>query len=322
MPSVVAAPDAESVQLAAVPTKRFASHRDKVRALAWSVDGRRLASGGSDKAIRIWQPEKDSRGTASSLEMKGHASEVSAVRWDPTHPEHLVSCSAATGTAKDPGVYFWDIRQPKPTDIVQSHGENLNITWSPDGKTVVVGDKHDRVTWIDVATKKVIKEVKSSLETNEFLFSHNGSLMFTTQDGQVDISAYPSGETIHRVKTSPVATMSLDLDPKGRYLAAGSNDATVTLWETTEWTCVRSLGYHDDPIRTLRFSHDGRYIASTAGEREVHISAIPSGKKMHTIATFGLCDAIAWHPTKHLLAYAADEMENGRSSGSFRIWGM
>ena len=30
-----------------------------------------------------------------------------------------------------------------------------------------------------------------------------------------------------------------------RYLAAGSNDATVTLWETTEWTCVRSLGYHE-----------------------------------------------------------------------------
>lgn len=36
----------------------------------------------------------------TSTEMKGHTAEVSGVRWDPTHPEHLASCSAATGAGK------------------------------------------------------------------------------------------------------------------------------------------------------------------------------------------------------------------------------
>jgi len=39
--------------------------------------------------------------------------------------------------------------------------------------------------------------------------------------------------------------MLVDLDSRGRYLIAGSNDTTVTLWETEEWTCVSSLGSHE-----------------------------------------------------------------------------
>lgn len=84
--------------------------------------------------------------------------------------------------------------------------------------------------------------------------------------------------------------MLVDLDSRGRYLIAGSNDTTVTLWETEEWTCVSSLGSHEyvsprdyvrlladqadetfrvsfvsDPIRACKFSHDGAYVASTSG---------------------------------------------------------
>lgn len=154
-------------------------------------------------------------------------------------------------------------------------------------------------------------------QANEFLFSHNGALMYTTLNGSIDISGvFPSREAVHTVTTSPVSTTALDLDPRGRcalkhafiflftglnsllyrYLAAGSNDATVTLWETTDWTCVRSLGWHEyvkhsifflsfygsscsrapsDPIRSVRFSHDGRYIASGSGERDIHVVRPP-----------------------------------------------
>lgn len=73
-----------------IPSRRFQGHRERVRALAWNADGRRLASGSLDHSVRIWVPEKD---TKTSTEMRGHSGEASIVRWDPTHPEHLASCS-------------------------------------------------------------------------------------------------------------------------------------------------------------------------------------------------------------------------------------
>jgi len=36
----------------------------------------------------------------TSSQMMGHSAEVSSIRWDPTHSEHLASCSAATGSSK------------------------------------------------------------------------------------------------------------------------------------------------------------------------------------------------------------------------------
>lgn len=43
---------------------------------------------------------------------------------------------------------------------------------------------------------------------------------------------------------------------------------------------------------------------------------------MHTVPTNGPCDVIAWHPSKMILAYAAEELEGGRASGAFRLYGM
>jgi THO complex subunit 3 len=97
--------------------------------------------------------------------MKGHTGDVSYIKWDPTHPERLVSCSATAGSAGvDRGLYFWDIRQGKPTSVIQTHGENINLAWSPDGKTVVVGTRNDVVSFIDVEAGKVIREDKNKQE--------------------------------------------------------------------------------------------------------------------------------------------------------------
>lgn len=46
---------------------------------------------------------------------------------------------------------LWDIRSPKSAVAkIDTEGENINITWSPDGKTLAVGNKEDVVTFIDV----------------------------------------------------------------------------------------------------------------------------------------------------------------------------
>lgn len=140
------------------------------------------------------------------------------------------------------------------------------MTWSPSGSTLVVSNRSDLVTHIDCRTHRVTHTARSQHECNEAAFSHDGSLLMTALDGTVSVTKWPGGEEVRRVGVSPVATIALDLDPRGRYLAAGSNDATVSLWELEEFTCVRSVGHHEDPLRTCRFSSDGQYLATSVGD--------------------------------------------------------
>lgn len=78
------------------------------------------------------------------------------------------------------------------------------------------------------------------------MFSASGSLVYTCLDSSVAITPFPAGEhPIHSLHVSSVSCCTLDLDPKGRYIAVGSNDAVVTLFETTDWTLVQSLGHFE-----------------------------------------------------------------------------
>ncbi|KAK4057158.1 hypothetical protein OIO90_001653 [Microbotryomycetes sp. JL221] len=186
-------------------------HRSQVRCVAWNCDGRRLASGAQDGSLRVWQPDKDSR---SSVEYRGHTGDVSLVRWNPVHPERFASCSA---TASDKSLHFWDMRQGnRPTHTVQTDGENIQMTWSPDGKFVVVSSRRDIMSWIDVETQQVIKKWDVGKETNESIFSHDGRILFMAVDGYAVLTKFPQNEDLHKVQVSPAAVTVLDLDPRGR----------------------------------------------------------------------------------------------------------
>ncbi len=72
--------------------------------------------------------------------------------WHPSHPDLLATASG------DKSVRIWDGRQSKCAANIHTKGENINIDWAPDGKTIAVGNKEDLVTFIDAKTHKVSKE--------------------------------------------------------------------------------------------------------------------------------------------------------------------
>lgn len=67
-------------------------------------------------------------------------------------------------------------------------GENINIRWSPDGKTIAVGNKEDLVTFIDVRTCQKMTEKQFPYEVNEISWNNNGDLFFITNgNGQIPV---------------------------------------------------------------------------------------------------------------------------------------
>lgn len=68
-------------------------------------------------------------------------------------------------------------------------GENINIRWSPDGKTIAVGNKEDLVTFIDTHTGLKFIEKQFPYEVNEISWNNNGNLFFIT-NGQGSIPVF------------------------------------------------------------------------------------------------------------------------------------
>ena len=59
-------------------------------------------------------------------------------------------------------------------------GENINISWSPDGTTIAVGNKEDLVTFIDTRNFKIRTEMQYKFEVNEIAWNKANDLFFMT----------------------------------------------------------------------------------------------------------------------------------------------
>ena len=71
-------------------------------------------------------------------------------------------------------------------------GENINITWSPNGQTIAVGNKEDLVSFIDVRAQKICNEIQFKFEVNELTWNNDNDLFYLTnaQGGQGYVHIY------------------------------------------------------------------------------------------------------------------------------------
>lgn len=77
---------------------------------------------------------------------------------------------------------------------------------------------------------------------------------------------WPSLEHVYTVEAHSSGAFCLELDPRGSTLAVGGSDAVVSIWDTKEWICQRTLRNMESPIRNLSYSFDGAYICAGSDE--------------------------------------------------------
>lgn len=94
--------------------------------------------------------------------------------WHQTNADLL---STASG---DKSVRLWDTRVQKCIATINTKGENINITWSPNGNAIAVGNKEDLVTFIDARTHKIEAEEQFHFEVNEISWNNTSDLFFLT----------------------------------------------------------------------------------------------------------------------------------------------
>ena len=125
--------------------------------------------------------------------------------------------------------------------------------------------------------------LRQNIQTNQLLFPHAPTdaapnlLLLTTGDGSIKIAAWPptasSGsssspalQTLHSLHAHTSACLSLALSPTGRYLAVGGSDALISLWDTQEWVCRKTLSGMQGGVLMVGFSWDGSFVAGACDE--------------------------------------------------------
>ena len=114
------------------------------------------------------------------------------------------------------------------------------------------------------------------------------------------------------------ACLALDISPTGAYLAVAGSDALITLWDTTDLTCIRTFAGMTEPARFVSFSFDGSYIVGNSQEGDtLEIAHVESGDYVHTIQTGsrGGNGCVAWAPRNYMLAYPGESPQGLRIIG-------
>ncbi|KAL9036495.1 MAG: hypothetical protein Q9214_006106, partial [Letrouitia sp. 1 TL-2023] len=270
-----------------------------IRTIAWNPTGHLIATGSADRSIRIWNPEKPQ--VKNSTELKAHTGGVERVAWNPVKEAELASVSS------------------DGTSSVPLGGEGLTIAWSGDGSMVLAGRKDDTLIPISLppdSAPSPLTPLPQSLQTNQVIFNPVGpptTLLLTEGDGSVKVASYPPDEhadtlsTLHTLHAHTSACISLALSPTGRYVAVGGSDALISLWDTTEWICKRTLAAMQGGVKMVGFSWDGSFIVGGSDEGNgLDIAHVETGEYVYKIETQAPAPCVAWHPTKYWLAYSGD----------------
>jgi THO complex subunit 3 len=202
--------------------------------------------------------------------------------------------------------------------VVETKGENINVTFTRDGATVMVGDKKDKISWIDVKTHKIIGEMGFPSETNEIGYDVEGKLFFaTTGKGTVDLYDGDVTEGSFRRKASlpahAASCYSLSFAPNGKYFAVGSADSLVSIWSRQELLCVQTMNRFKAPARTTGFSHNSEYLASGGEDGLIDICAVSDGSQASQVKVNSAINCVAWNPQSLILAYAAEANKTSTS---------
>jgi RNA polymerase sigma factor (sigma-70 family) len=222
------------------PSRLLDKHPGGFWPIAFSPDGRFVASGGREHVIYVW----DASTGKEVRQIKDVADEVWSLCFSPdskalacgTYPEGIV-------TAK-PALHLWDLDSGKERCQFNMHFSFVTgLAFSPDGKVIASGDRSREGCfvhlWDTTSGRELCCHTGHREDVGALVFSPDGKLVASgagsigQKDNSVHVWEAATGRLIRRFEGHHSCVGSVAFSPDGLTVASGAGDATILLWDIT-----------------------------------------------------------------------------------------
>lgn len=279
------------------------AHEQHIRALAWSSDGRYLASGSTDKQVFVFDVR--SRKKVKTLQLKD---QVLALAWKPG------ASVIAIGT-RDNEVRFLDLAADEPSESLAVGGSVQALDYSSDGKLLAVGtwNRRNGIEIRDAASMKVLHRLKQ-LQGGVFAMRFSpDSKQLAASDNTGAICVWPVDGFKKQRKAWMTETgrpvWALAWSPTSDEVASAGEDRIVRIWNGISGDEVRVLEGHTNAIWGLGWSSDGQTILTGSHDRTVRTWNSGRGSRTRTLLPQPIkrpaLEHASWHPNGRQVAVAS-----------------
>ena len=261
--------------------KTLKGHTSSINAIKFTPTGSHVASASSDWSIKIW----DFKSFNCVRTLRGHDHIISDLLFLPyfsdatdnmeddmeesnnnnntglssniTQSQQLLSCS------RDETIKIWDIDTGFCNDTLQNHHTDWIrcITLNNDATVLASGGNDTIICLYQIIPGQNKFTIKGKLTGHDHVIE---SLSFIIQKYK---PAY-SPETQITGKKSSSSNNNTNIY---NYLASGSRDKSIKLWDIKSLSCIHTFSFHDNWVRTVLIHPNGNYIISCSDDRTIRV---------------------------------------------------
>lgn len=247
----------------------YRGHSARVAALAWSPNGKYIASGSYDKTVQVWSADPGDH--FQPYIYRGHSDGVQTVAWSPD------SSRIASGSI-DTTVQVWDALTGEHVLIYRINSIVNVVSWPPDGKYIASGSEDGTVHMWNVATGQLMYVYRGHRGSVNAITWSPDSQKFASgsADKTVQIVDALTGKHVFTFRGHSDTVSSVSWSPDGKHIVSGSWDKTVQVWDAVTGAVLYTYrGYNvqaaqlnptkgvlPDLIFSVAWSHNGKRIAA------------------------------------------------------------
>ena len=279
-------------------------HTDNVWSVAFSPNGKMLASASWDQSVRLWNVN-----TGRLLHtLTGHTNAIMSVAFSPDG--NTLASGSWDGTIR-----LWNPRNGKLKRTLTEHaGGVTSVTFSPDGNTLAGGSADRTIRLWNTNTWKLKGTLTGHTDVVESVaFSPDGN---TLASGSRDTTIRlwnPNNERHKRTLTEHTAPVSaVAFSPDGNTLASGGRDQTIRLWNPINGREKETLTGYTDGVNPVAFSPDGATLL--IGGHGISVWDTQTGEYKKALAEdIGTAMSVIFSPDGQMVA-------SGSADHKVRLW--